>query len=171
MVLDIIISLPLLFGLYLGFKKGILRVVIILSFFLLGIFLGFKWIPIISIEIEKLLHVHQLLIPLMAFLIVFVSFIVLGKLLVKIIERFLKFLYLNWLNRLTGSLLGLSTALVMVSTIIWLFNTIELFPPDIKSKSILYSYTEPVAPALYAFVPHLREWFEAFESYFASYMK
>jgi membrane protein required for colicin V production len=171
MVLDIVIAIPLLFGIYKGYKKGLLRVVLMMAFLFLGVFFGFKFIPLVSKEIELLIDVHQSIIPFLSFLIVFIFIIIAGRLVVKLIEGLFKMIYLNWINRLVGAIGGMLTVALILSTLIWLANMINLIPNSLISDSLLYSYVEFTAPLLYSFIPFLKDWFQEVELYFASYLK
>jgi uncharacterized membrane protein required for colicin V production len=87
------------------------------------------------------------------------------------IEKLMKLVYLNWINRLIGAILGGISVVLILSTLFWLTNKIDLLPEQLKSESILFSYIESTAPAVYAYTPILKVWFAEVEAYFASYIK
>lgn len=171
MLLDIIFAIPIVFGVYKGYKSGIVKVLLILIFFLIGLSLGMKFIPMLSSYLKESFEINPGLLPIISFLIVFILTLLLGKIVIKLLESLLKLIYMNWINKIIGSVLGMATSVLILSTLVYLSNNIDLISLEAKSSSFLYPYIEPVAPTFYAYMPLFKDWLKDLELFFDVYLK
>ena len=102
--LDIVFLVPLLWGAYSGFKKGLIAQVLGLTSLFAGVWLGVNYQEMVSpFLIEK---VQEKYLSISCFIVLFFSVIILGTITTKIIEKFANFIQLKLINKLVGLILG-----------------------------------------------------------------
>ncbi len=102
--LDIVFLVPLLWGAYSGFKKGLIAQVLGLTSLFAGVWLGVNYQEMVSpFLIEK---VQEKYLSISCFIVLFFSVIILGAITTKIMEKFANFIQLKLINKLVGLILG-----------------------------------------------------------------
>lgn len=165
-LIDILLAIPLLFFIYNGWKKGLVREVATLVGLLAGI-----WACVhLSQQVAEWLNLDSENSILIAFIITFIAVLVLTYLLGRCVEGLLKAAKLSLLNRLAGALLGAVKALCILAV---LLNYVVMFDkqetvlkPDMKKSSLLYRPVYNVGNRLTASLKqfindHKEEWKEA----------
>ena len=165
-LIDILLAIPLLFFIYKGWKKGLVREVATLVGLLAGI-----WACVhLSQQVAEWLNLDSENSILIAFIITFIAVLVLTYLLGRCVEGLLKAAKLSLLNRLAGALLGAVKALCILAV---LLNYVVMFDkqetvlkPDMKKSSLLYRPVYNVGNRLTASLKqfindHKEEWKEA----------
>lgn len=165
-LIDILLAIPLLFFIYKGWKKGLVREVATLVGLLAGI-----WACVhLSQQVAVWLNLDSENTILIAFIVTFVAVLVLTYLLGRCVEGLLKAAKLSLLNRLAGALLGAVKALCILAV---LLNYVVMFDkqevvikPEAKENSLLYKPVYNVGNQLTASLKqfiddHKEEWKEA----------
>ena len=165
-LIDILLAIPLLFFIYKGWKKGLVREVATLVGLLAGI-----WACVhLSQQVAMWLNLDSENTILIAFIVTFVAVLVLTYLLGRCVEGLLKAAKLSLLNRLAGALLGTVKALCILAV---LLNYVVMFDkqevvikPEAKENSLLYKPVYNVGNQLTASLKqfiddHKEEWKEA----------
>ncbi len=137
-VLDILLGLPLLFLIFMGWKKGLVREVATLAGVLVGI-----WASVhLSQQVAPLLGLDGESAVLIAFIVTFLVALVLTYLLGRCIEGLMKAAKLSVLNRLSGALLGAAEALCILAVLLNFLVMIDgnemILKPATKERSVLY---------------------------------
>ena len=137
-VLDILLAIPLLFLIFVGWKKGLVRAIATLAGVLLGI-----WASVhLSQQVAPLLGLDSESAVLISFIVTFLVALVLTYLLGRCVEGLMKAAKLNLINRLAGALLGAVEALcilaVLLNFIVLIDSKEMIIKPNIKEKSVLY---------------------------------
>ena len=137
-ILDIVLGIPMLVLIYLGWKKGLVREVATLVGLLLGI-----WAAVhLSQQVAMLLELESENAVLIAFIITFLAALVLTYLLGRFVEGLMKAAKISILNRLSGALLGLVKALcvlaVLLNYIVLLDRKEVVLKQDTKEESLLF---------------------------------
>lgn len=102
--LDIVFLVPLLWGAYSGFKKGLIAQVLGLTSLFAGVWLGVNYQEMVSpFLIDK---VQEKYLSISCFIVLFFSVIILGAITTKIMEKFANFIQLKLINKLVGLILG-----------------------------------------------------------------
>ena len=102
--LDIVFLVPLLWGAYSGFKKGLIAQVLGLTSLFAGVWLGVNYQEMVS---PFLIHkVQEKYLSISCFIVLFFLVIILGAITTKIIEKFANFIQLKLINKLVGLILG-----------------------------------------------------------------
>ena len=138
--LDIIFLVPLLWGAYSGFKKGLIAQVLGLSSLFAGVWLGVNYQEMVSpFLIEK---VQEKYLSISCFIVLFFSVIILGAITTKIMEKFANFIQLKLINKLVGLILGvlkISSFLVIAVSIIQTWDSQSIMiDQSTKENSLFY---------------------------------
>jgi len=167
-LLDILLAIPLLFLIFIGWKKGLVREVATLAGVLVGIWasihLSQKVAPLLGLDGESAL--------LIAFIVTFLAALVLTYLLGRCIEGLMKAVKLSVANRLAGAVLGAAEALCILAVLLNFLVMIDgnemILKPETKNKSLLYKpvYNTGNMLTLHLkdyIVDHKDEWLQAAE--------
>jgi membrane protein required for colicin V production len=162
-ILDIIFLVPLLFALYRGFKNGIIHMAASLAALVLGIFLAIKLRPLFASLLNSVFHIAPDNMNIIAFSVAFVSIVLVVHLIAIFVEKLVKAVALNFVNRLLGMGFGLLVTAFVISMILWPVNKVneekQIIKPERIEGSILYKPLSAFAPAVF---PYLKkeEWKE-----------
>lgn len=137
-LLDILLAVPLLFLIFMGWKKGLVREVATLAGVLAGL-----WASIhLSQRVAPLLGLDGESSVLIAFIVTFLVALVLSYLLGRCVEGLMKMAKLSLLNRISGAILGAAKALCVLAVLLNYLVMIDgkemILKPATKEKSILY---------------------------------
>ena len=143
-ILDIIICIPLLWGAYKGFTKGVIFEVFLLMALAVGVWGGFKFAYLASEYLQKTFHVNSSWLPLLSFLTVFAIIVVLIILLAKFLEGMIKITGLSIVNKILGAVFGMLKWVLIVSVVFYLlrpFNEkMSFVSKEKEEKSFSYKY-------------------------------
>jgi len=154
---DIVIIIPLIWGAYKGFRKGL---VIELASFIalgLGIWGGVKFSSFSAHYLSEVIQISEKVMPLISFSITFILIVVVVFFIAKMIERIIKFVALGFFNKAFGSLFGMLKFGLIISVVLNLVNLlntkVEFISPTLKDTSLLYI---PVSKIGAVIVPELK---------------
>ena len=160
-ILDIIFLVPLLFALYRGFKKGVIHMIASLAALLLGIFGAIKLRPVFASLLDSVFNISPDHMNVIAFAVAFVTIVLVIHLVAFLVDKLVKAVALNFVNRLLGMAFGLLVTAFVISMILWPINQVNAEKQIIKPKhiegSLLYKPLSGFAPAVF---PYLKkeEW-------------
>jgi membrane protein required for colicin V production len=103
--LDIIFLVPLLFSLYMGFRKGLIHLFASLLALVLGILGAIKLRPVFASFLDNLFTIPSEYLNIIAFSVAFVAIVLLVHLVAFLVEKLIKAVALNFVNRLLGMVL------------------------------------------------------------------
>jgi membrane protein required for colicin V production len=156
--IDILILIPVLWGFWRGFMKGVVMEVATLAAFFLGVWGGMKLSDVVAGWIHSLMDTQSPYVPLIAFAIVFVGILIGVFAIAKFIEKSLEESTLSVFNKLAGGVFGCFKFLLILSVIFFVIDAVEksvtVIPPEIKDNSLLYRPVATVAPKV---IPGLRD--------------
>lgn len=156
-ILDIIFLVPLLFALYRGFKNGLVHMVASLLALILGIFGAIQLRPVFAGMLDSLFSIAPEYLQIIAFVVAFVLIVLVVHVAAFVIEKLVKAIALNFVNRLLGMAFGVVVTAFVISMILWPVNQInqerELIKPERIEGSLLYQPLSAFAPAVF---PYLR---------------
>lgn len=154
--IDIILALPLLYGLIRGVIKGIVQTVGTLVGLFLSILLAY-WLaePVSPLFVDWfVLTPNQSYV--LAFFIIFALTLLLSVIVVKLLEKLLSSLTLGWVNRIFGGIFGMLKYAVLLSVLINLVDTVDerirFIPQEKKNESFLYKPVKAVVPTIMPYV-------------------
>lgn len=160
-ILDIIFLVPLLFALYRGFKKGIIHMAASLLALILGIVGAMKLRPLFASLLDSVFTINPDYMNVIAFSVAFVSIVLVVHLAAFLVEKVIKAVALNLVNRLLGMGFGLLVTAFVISMILWPVNQVNAEKQIIKPKhiegSLLYKPISAFAPAVFPYLKK-QEW-------------
>lgn len=156
--IDIILCIPLVWGLYKGFTKGLIIEAASLVAFGLGVWGGIHFSDLCAHKISGWFNWQSPYLPIVSFAITFLLIVIVVYFIAKLIQRMVEGMALGAINKIGGAIFGsLKFALVM-SVVIFVLNAIEKSYPVIsfeaKKESLLYEPIGKIAPLL---IPTLKD--------------
>ncbi len=149
---DIILIVPLLWGLYKGFTKGLIIEAASIIALGLAIWGGIKFSDFLTGYIHEHLSWNTKYLPIVSFAIIFLGVLILVYAIAKLVERLAKAVALGFINKLAGGIFGMLKFGLILSVIIFVLNAIEkniqLIPSEVKQKSLLYEPVGKIAPVI-----------------------
>ena len=162
-MLDIIIAIPLLWGAYRGFRRGLIFEIFMIIGLVLGLYLAFKFSNLLNGWMSKIADANSTVIPYLSFLIVFAAILLIMIFLAKLLEKILSISSLNVFNKIAGAVLGIAKFAFIISVILWLLKSLEphwnFINDETKKESRLY---EPVLKTASFVTPALQDIKEEF---------
>jgi membrane protein required for colicin V production len=141
---DAIICVPLIYGAYAGFQKGLLFEVAMILGLIIGVYLGFKCSDLVYGFLAKLVDASPTLLHVISFLLVLASILLIFIFYARLMEAVLKVTSLNFFNKISGAILGVVKFAVAVSVLFWLIKPFEgkvdVIPEKSRKESLLYPY-------------------------------
>jgi membrane protein required for colicin V production len=172
MIIDVFVLLLLVMAIYKGYSKGFVIAVFSVIALVVGIAAAMK----LSVVVANYLQDHASLsgkwLPVLSFLIVFVSVVLLVRLGANFIEKTLKLALMGWLNRIAGMLLYLFVYLLLLSVLLFYTQQLHLLDPETFQASKTWTYIRPLGPwaieGLGMLIPWFRDMFAALQEFFAN---
>ena len=155
---DIIIIIPLIWGAYKGFKKGI--IIEIASFIALGLGIwgGMKFSSISAKYLSDAFDIAENVMPLISFAVTFIAIVIVVFTLAKMLQKVVSMVALGFVNKAAGALFGMLKFGLIMSVIINFSNIlneqVQFIEPEMKNKSILY---QPVSKIAQIIIPGLKD--------------
>ena len=148
-VLDLVFILPLIYGAYRGYQKGLFIEIIGVIAFVIAIVIGFKFLGygmnLIAPAIGESLANRFL--PYLSFTVIFFPTIFLINKMGWMLRRALRFTILGTIDGFAGAMVGIFTWLFGISTFLWLMSSIDIkIPEKMVKESITYPLVAKVAP-------------------------
>ena len=152
-VLDIILSVLLVYGIYKGFSKGLLVEIASLLSLLVGLYGAIHFSFFAENWLETKMDWDAKYIQIVAFAITFLGLVFLVSLVGKIVTKIIDAAQLGLLNKIAGAAFGLAKITLIVSVIINLFSklndTITFVDQDTLTNTILYTKVKNFAPTIF----------------------
>ena len=144
--LDLILGIPLLYGLYTGYSKGIFRQIAGIVGLFLAVFFGLKYSHFIGHFFNNMGITSGKVAPILSFAIAFLLILIVINLAGKFLRQLSKSIGVGFFESLLGSLLGLLKfyliLIVLLFFTIKLNNKFDFFSPQIFKESVIYPYFE-----------------------------
>ncbi len=145
--IDIVLLVPLIFGAYKGYTKGLLLEVIGILALFIALVLGFKLLDwgvstLVSYDVD-----YNKTIPYIAFLLIFVGTLLLLNLGGTILKKALDFTPFGMIDNAAGALIGILKWAFALSLFFWFAANLGVHvPEDMADNSVVY-------PIILAFAP------------------
>mgnify|MGYP002624805514 FL=1 len=156
--LDIILLICFVPAVIRGLSKGFLEQAISLAGVIASVWASFRFSNIVSPWIKPYIEVSDTLLSVISFAAVLVVGLILTVLIAKGLTKVIEMAMLGWLNKVLGLLLGIVVTLLVLGTIIVLFDTLNLkygLVPEAKlAESIMYNSIKDLA---YTVFPYMKE--------------
>jgi len=150
--IDIAIVIPIIWGVYRGFVKGLIVQLASLIALILGIFIGVKFSDLASSVLEDNFSLSKQYLGIISFILTFIVVVIGVHFIAKLLEKMINMVALGIFNKLFGSVMGAAKMGLMVSVLLMIFNAVdsklEILQESEKQKSILYEPVLSIVPAL-----------------------
>jgi membrane protein required for colicin V production len=151
--LDLILLIPLLFGAYIGYKRGLLMELVGIIALVLAILGAFKLIHSGIEFLQQYIPEHSNFIPFIAFIGIFIGILILVNLIGRITKKLLDLTILGIFDNLAGAILGVFKWAFIISIVLWLTSQINVtVPENLTENSFLYDYIYNLAPRVGQYV-------------------
>lgn len=141
---DAIICVPLIYGAYAGFQRGVLYEIAMMLGLIVGVYLGFKCSDLVYGLLSKVIDAGPTLLHVVSFLLVLAAILLVFIFYARLMEAVLKITSLNFFNKIAGAVLGIAKFAMAVSVLFWLIKPFEgrmdLIPEKSRNESLLYPY-------------------------------
>ena len=155
---DIIIIIPLLWGAYKGFKKGLVIEVASFVALFLGVWGGVKFSAVSAKYLGEMFEISEKIMPLISFSVTFIIIVIAVFALAKLLQKFIKLIALGLVNKIAGGAFGILKFTLIISVVLNIVNTvnnqIEFIDPEMEDSSLLY---KPVLKVALIVIPGLKD--------------
>lgn len=151
-ILDLIIAFILICFAISGLKKGLIHEAFYLASFIIGIYGALCFSDFIADWLKTIIDIGEEYISIVAFIITFVLFVFLIRMLGQTLSNIMEAIYLGFIDKIGGFIFGLLKGALILSIIILIMNVLGLtgfIDKSIRKTSPLYTYTEQIANILY----------------------
>ena len=156
--LDIVLAVPLVWGLYKGFSSGLIMEITRIIALIAGVYLSVRFAQELSEYLYSNTDLTTEFLPIISFAIIFIGVVILVHLFAKAIEKLAKAVALNWANKAAGAAFGAFRMAFMLSVIIMLFTRFELLSSFNKSETANSAFLyEPVTQLAPFIIPILED--------------
>ena len=148
--LDLILLIPLIWGAYIGYKKGLLIELISVVVVVVAILLSFKLLTQAILIVKEFTNSVPKALPAISFVILFILLLIgltlLGNLLKKVLHKTI----FKEFDQALGAALGLLKFAFLLSNLLWVIERSEsVFGKNIITESFLFPFIKPIAPSIY----------------------
>lgn len=151
--IDIIIAVPILWGAYKGFKKGLIIEVASITALLLGIYGTIKFSGYTSALLLENSEIQDSYIPVISFAITFIAIVFGVHFIAKLVDKLVAAVALGFINRLFGAIFGIAKFALIISIILMIFEKIDkqagIIPKDIKASSMFYTPVRTISVSVF----------------------
>jgi membrane protein required for colicin V production len=133
--IDIIICIPLVWGLYKGFTKGLIIEAASFIAFGLGVWGGIHFSDFIAHKISEWFNWHSPYLPIVSFAVTFLIIVILVYFFAKLIQRMVEGMALGFINKIGGAIFGSLKFALIMSVVIFVMDAIEKSYPVFSFKT------------------------------------
>ena len=159
--LDYILLMPVLYGLYRGFSKGLILELASLIALVVGIYGAMHFSSFTFDYLSNYIEIEATYLQLASYGLTFIIIVLVITLIGKIITFLIKMVALGFINRMMGAIFGGMKALLILSVILLFFDRLNkqfvIVKEEVLNTSVLYS---PMLIQSQEFFPNVLEEFE-----------
>jgi len=153
--LDLIILIPLVAGLFTGFKNGLIGEVASLAALIFGIWGAIKFSDWTA-NLLATWGIESQYMHIISFVITFILIVIVIQIISKMLSELVKALALGWINRIAGVALGVLKAALITSVLLFVIDIVDqrksFIPEDVKEESLFYEPMSDLVPNLLPFL-------------------
>lgn len=144
MFIDIIAIILLIYGFYSGYSRGIIDTIFDILSIIIAVLAALKLSPLVIRFIESSFNFSQVVSFIAGFVLTFFIVMLGIRLLANQLEKFMKAIHVNFINKFAGGVLSALILVSMFSGALYLTNELTLLPENVKSDSTTYPVLEQV---------------------------
>lgn len=142
-IFDIIVVIIILFFAYKGFKNGLIKELGSLVALIAGIFLAIRFSDFMDSIISNNTIIDSEYVPILSFAVIFIAVVVCVILFSKILDKFIKAIKLDWLNKLGGVFFSTAKTVLILGGLFFLViqfnNNLGLLPDSFAQNSLMFN--------------------------------
>lgn len=150
--IDIILCIPIVWGLYKGFTKGLIVEAATFVAFGLGVWGAIHFSEMVATFLKEKAHWDSRYLPVISFAITFLGIVIVIYFIAKLIQRMAEGMALGPVNKIGGAIFGALKFAMVLSVVIFIIDSVEESYPMItfktKKESLLYKPVGKIAPML-----------------------
>ena len=150
--IDIIIAVPILYGLIKGFSNGLIKEITGLLGLLIGVYVAINFSSYLYPKAIDILGGYEKLIPIISFATLFIVSVLMIKLLGYLLEKLTKTLALGFVSKILGAIFGGLKIIVIFSFLLAVAIDYQLIDKNTEKKSVLIrplkEITEIITPEI-----------------------
>ena len=154
--LDIIIIIPLLWGAWQGFSKGLIISLASIAALLLGIWGSIKFSDLTAKILSEQFNLQSDYNSMIAFAVTFIIIVVGIHLTAFVLDKLFKAIALGIVMRIAGAAFGILKYALIISVLFAIFEVVnrnmEIASDETFEKSILYKPVASIAPAIFSYL-------------------
>lgn len=169
-MIDILFCIILLMAIIKGWRRGLILALFSVICCLLGLAAAVKLSALVAAYLGSDLHLSSRWLPVIAFIIVFVTVVILVRWAANLLEKVIKMVFLEWLNKLGGIILFILLYISIYSVILFYGTHIQIISKEAIASSHVYPLIAPWGPAVIhfieKFIPFGQDMFAVLETFF-----
>ncbi|MGJ8715435.1 MAG: CvpA family protein [Maribacter stanieri] len=152
-LLDILLGLPLIWGLWKGYKNGLFMEIASIVALVAGIFGAIHFSYITGNYLSEQLDWDERNMSIIAFIITLILIIIIVNLAGKILTKVANFVMLGSLNKIAGGIFGVLKVAILLGAAFIFFdrmdNTFGLIKEETKQESVLYQPIKDIGALIF----------------------
>jgi membrane protein required for colicin V production len=169
-MIDILFYIILCLAIIQGWRKGLILALFSMVCGLIGLAAAVKLSAVVATHMKSDLHMTSRWLPVIAFILIFILVLLIIRWAGRLIEKLLKLVLLEWLNKLGGILLFVILYLSIYSIILFYGTKTLVISKQAVEDSHFFSIIAPFGPAVIrfitGFIPFGQDMFVALEGFF-----
>lgn len=152
-LLDIVLGLPLILGLWKGLKNGLFMEIASIIALIAGIYGAIHFSYLTGDYLSEHLEWNERNMSIMAFIITFILIIIVVNLAGKLLTKIADFAMLGLLNKIAGGFFGVVKVAILLGALLIFFdrmeNTIDFMNENTKKESVLYQPLKDIGALIF----------------------
>ena len=132
MIIDFLFFAIAAYGFLLGFKAGVLKILLTGFSIFIGFVLAVRYTPEMNEILEDMFHIKSSFLPFISLILSFLVSMIIIRVLAQLLEAFLKSMELDMFNQVAGGLLVSVVLLFLYSGILWFLQKAEVISTKIE---------------------------------------
>lgn len=157
MLIDILFLVFAGIGFYIGYNKGIIRMVVTIFSLFIALLAAFRFSPHVADGLIAIFKTSGSSMFLIAFAITFIGVILIIRGIVKMIEKGFQAANINFINKIVGGLLTGAIGTLVLSLFLWFGDNAGLLKQPVKEQSLTYESLEAFPGVAKNFVVKMKE--------------
>ncbi|MCK9254169.1 MAG: CvpA family protein [Bacteroidales bacterium] len=161
--IDIIFLIVYAYFIFKGIKNGLIKEFASLLAIILGVFLAIRFYDYLIPILEGKTSFGLEYLPILAFVIIFIATIVLVFIFAKLLNKFIKLIKLQWLNKLGGVVFAILKISLILGGLLFFINQlnekVNVFDITIWNNSILYKFIMKIFNIIFPYTKDLTNLF------------
>ena len=162
MVIDVLAAIIISLGLYLGYKRGVIKTVFDTLSLVIGIIAALKLSPMVIDFLQKLIGINPAITFILGIAITFIGVMLAIRFIGNKLEQLLEVVHLNVLNKAAGALLQGVFFATILALGVGLVDKVKLVSEPTKQASFTYPYLVQVPAVSQKAIDKLKPVFSTF---------